>query len=416
MINKKRLWAFFVGLLILVPYIETASLKKYDIIINENSHLPVICIVLMMMSLFVTCLTRKLTPITYYIKQQRLTLLTVFLVVQFVFSTIYYGEINVLPFWLIIPIYVALTVLRFIDTKQLPIKSIARSVTFIYVLYLLVCISWNVLFLGFKISSGTYSYRLYSTGGGTLTLAYMAAIFAFFVYLKKEYFSNIERNLLLLLYTVIALVTASRLSFWMIICLISLIFLEDKQSVQKVVILFSVAVALVVADPIKIIYSYAPRLMNLNVSESERFVTWSNAVSIFNDGNIIQILFGRGFGHFFPYQHWLKTYDLANRYSKTFNLFSYSGKLLLVQPHNITIYFLLEGGIFGTVLFALYWIKIFMVSFKMKSFREVLFLIAVIVVNQYDSLLIVQPGAAFIVWLLVFISSENQKCSGEINE
>lgn len=88
----------------------------------------------------------------------------------------------------------------------------------------------------------------------------------------------------------------------------------------------------------------------------------------------------------------------------------------MVQPHNITIYFLLEGGIFGTVLFALYWIKIFIVSFKMKNFREVLFLIAVIVVNQYDSLLIVQPGAAFIVWLLVFISSENQKCSGEINE
>lgn len=52
----------------------------------------------------------------------------------------------------------------------------------------------------------------------------------------------------------------------------------------------------------------------------------------------------------------------------------------------------------------------------MKNLREMLFLIAVVVVNQYDSLLIVQPGAAFIVWLLVFISSENQKCSGEINE
>ena len=416
MINKNKIWIFFVGALILVPYVETASFKRYDIIINENSHLPAICIVLMVMSLLVTCLTRKLTPIVFYIKQQRLTLLIVFLEVQFVFSTIYYGEINILPFWFIIPIYVALTVLRFIDTKQLPIKSIARSVTFIYALYLLVCISWNVLFLGFKISSGTYSYRLYSTGGGTLTLAYMAVIFAFFVYLKKEWFSNTERNLLLLLYTVIALVTASRLSFWMIICLASLILLKDKRSVQKVVILLSVAVALIVADPIKIIYSYAPRLMNLNVSESERFVTWGNAVSIFNDGNIIQMLFGRGFGHFFPYQHWLKNYDLANRYSKTFNLFSYNGKLLLVQPHNITIYFLLEGGLVGTLLLVLYWIRIFIKSSKMKNLREMLFLIAVVVVTQYDSLLIVQPGAAFIVWLLVFISSENQKCSGEINE
>ena len=82
----------------------------------------------------------------------------------------------------------------------------------------------------------------------------------------------------------------------MIICLASLILLKDKRSVQKVIILLSVAVALIVADPIKIIYSYAPRLMNLNVSESERFVTWGNAVSIFNDGNIIQMLFGRGFG------------------------------------------------------------------------------------------------------------------------
>lgn len=416
MINKKELWTFFVGVLVLVPYVETASFKRYDIIINENSHLPAICVVLMIMSLLVTCLTRKLPPITYYAKQQRLALLIVFLGLQFVFCTIYYGEINVLTFWFIIPIYAALTVLRFIDTKQLSIKSTARSATFIYALYLLVCISWNILFLGFKISSGTYSYRLYSTGGGTLTLAYMAVIFSFFVYLKKEWFSNQERNLLLFLYTIIALVTASRLSFWMIICLVALVFLGDKRSVQKILILFSVALVLIVADPIRIIYSYAPRLMNLNLSESERFVTWGNAISIFNDGNLIQMLFGRGFGHFFPYQHWLKTYDLANRYSKTFNLFSYNGKLLLVQPHNITVYFLLEGGLVGTVLFALYWMRTFMKSFNMKNLREVLFLVAVIVVNQYDSMFIVQPGAAFIVWLLVFISSKNQKCNGEINE
>lgn len=68
------------------------------------------------------------------------------------------------------------------------------------------------------------------------------------------------------------------------------------------------------------------------------------------------------------------------------------------------------------MLLVLYWIRFFIKSSKMKNLREMLFLIAVVVVNQYDSLLIVQPGAAFIVWLLVFISSENQKCSGEINE
>ena len=65
MINKKRLWTFFVGLLILVPYAETASFKKYDIIINENSHLPAICIVLMTMSLFVTCLTTTVNAIDF---------------------------------------------------------------------------------------------------------------------------------------------------------------------------------------------------------------------------------------------------------------------------------------------------------------------------------------------------------------
>lgn len=412
-IRTESLSVLLIGVVAFLPYIETNMLNAlFTVVVNENSYIPAICIVMLFMAMCFTIATKKIRPIIRYIDVKELLILGTYMLLSTLFVCVARGELDTTIIWVAVPVFYALVFYRFIVAKNVSWKAVVRSIVFCYGTYLIFCIVYNVVVIGFSFANGSINYRLYSTGGGQLSLAYTSTIFAYFLFMYRTFFSRKEQIILYSLYTMIALFTASRIAFWLIVALLPVYLLSNKSIIGKLSIPIFL-VLLLLLNPIEWIAKLAPRL--LNIGESGRFETWSNAIDVFSQGDIIQILFGRGIGNFFPYQYWMQHHSISDFYSANYNYFYYENKALLVQPHNVTIYVLLEGGMVGLFVAALYWVRCGYTAFKAHDFELIMFLFAVLALNQYDSLLIVQPGTAGLWWILVFIAMSKLK-QGKIKQ
>ena len=140
-------------------------------------------------------------------------------------------------------------------------------------------------------------------------------------------------------------------------------------------------------------------------SDGGRISSVINNLKVFSKFSVVEMLFGKGLGEFFPYQLWMTNREAFSGY----NTFYYEGQRLLVQPHNTLVYVLMESGLIGLTVFGV----LFYRMMKPKStgtgvqrrIEFALFLIAVLMVFFFESTAFVAPGSASLWWFVVLLFS-----------
>lgn len=153
-----------------------------------------------------------------------------------------------------------------------------------------------------------------------------------------------------------------------------------------------------------------PRL--LLFSNESRLATVVDNLGVFTTQPFLEQLLGSGIGMFYPYQLWLSNSSLACFHN--YNHFFYNGVSLLVQPHNIFVYVLMESGVLGLALFTFTIIKA--ISGKKTTKGKTTLVYKMFVITSFFLLFVeatffVEPGSASLWWfILMLVGSCEEKC------
>ena len=187
------------------------------------------------------------------------------------------------------------------------------------------------------------SYRFNPPGGGAVIFGYTCTVF---LALTIYYIHQIKHPYIIGIIFIVAIIgTMSRGAIWPAALVVIIYFLTSgKESKSKLVIsiiVLTVGFILSIFVPIVLI-QIAPRL--LETSDYTRQLTMASVFKTINWYSIKQKIFGLGLGKVYQYQQWL-TDNKFNTDKFYNNFFVFHGNAILVQPHNVYFYFLLETGV-----------------------------------------------------------------------
>lgn len=147
-----------------------------------------------------------------------------------------------------------------------------------------------------------------------------------------------------------------------------------------------------------ILIQIAPRL--LETSDYSRQLTMRSVFKTLNWYSAKQRLFGLGLGNVYQYQQWL-TDNKFNTDKFYNNFFVFHGNAILVHPHNVYFYFLLETGIVSVILFILPFVKYIYYSIKSKNLWMFILIAIILFINFFDSIMIVESGVAAMLYVII---------------
>ena len=301
--------------------------------------------------------------------------------------------------WIVMPILLSISVTNYFEYKGFLLHEAMRTMLILFTIYCCFTICYNICVKGLFIVPHV---RLTSPGGGAVIFGYTIAIY-FSLFLSGKPTLNKYNFIIFIVLFFTALSTQSRGAVWPIVAMSAFyIVVLSKNLYNKLLILGCLSGIIVFSLLISTHHSiYSKRIFNTH--ESARLNSSLGLLSLYNKYPIHQKILGVGLGKFFPYQKWIN--DTLDKKRPTWdNHFYYDGVRILVQPHNTFLYLLMETGIIGVILFVLCLSKRFFYLCNTKKYILLMFFGTVVFVNLFDSVMIVQPGTASIIWLLIFIN------------
>ena len=300
--------------------------------------------------------------------------------------------------WMISSIVFSLLFIAFFITRKLDIDVLLidciENFSALCVLLLVRAIFMDHLFIDF-------SSRFNPPGGGSVIFGYTCTVFlalTFYYYEKIRY-----PHAIITIFIISILGTMSRGAIWpaaLIVLFFIMTFKKDSKNkmVVSIIILFFSFVAAIFL-PI-VLLQVAPRL--LEASDYARQLTMKSVFETFQWYTPSNRIWGLGLGKVYQYQQWL-TDNKFNTDVYYNNFFVFHGRPILVHPHNVYFYYLLETGIVSVILFVLPFFKYFLNAIRTKNFWHFILIFVVLFINFFDSVMIVEPGVASILYVTLFL-------------
>ncbi|MDY2637343.1 MAG: hypothetical protein SOV56_05335 [Phascolarctobacterium sp.] len=399
----------YVIIITLMPYLETGPFAfAYT---NSSKTFQIRSILLFQILLLVYLIFRLLKSKVFIIKNNILFFWTVYSFCNGVMSVALgadIGAVVVTSFSFILPLLNATIIAYFIDRDDLDI--VVKYTINIYAIFIVYCIIFNTLNYGMSINFLTNHYRLTAPAGGPVILGYTISFFTLFMIVNRFVFSKLNLYLNMAVFTLGIIYTMDRGAYIILFLCISYVFATSFNNNSINVLVFSIVMSafLLFSDSIMDIVDmlFMNRVMENDFSDSMRYVTSMSCIyDMLNEP--IYSVFGHGLGNFFPFQQWTAFNKGASEIvyeDFTFNLFLYKGSLLLVQPHNTFIYFLMETGVIGVLFFLQYVISNYQNIGRKRKLSVAFTITAFLILSVLESTIIVQPGISCIWWFILIIT------------
>lgn len=401
---------YALAFLFVLPYAETGIIADtFRYTTNDTNWRAILSIELI---LFVLCLPLSFVKVRRdKTKIQEIKgIIIPFILVMF-FILLYSFLINGVTFssfnlFLMIttPLLNAYFINKFIAYKAIRLDYIIRKSVFLFVLFVIFAIVFNIIKYGFSISLTDSSTRLTASAGGPVIFGYTISVVFAFVISHKEIFRQIEILASLFILFIGILLTQDRGAIVVLaLCVLFLFKNYTKKGVLWVALLIIPLFLFFMMDNIKE-STFFSRFEGFDASSDDRLFTLLSAVSVYFE-EIQYIIFGHGFDGFFPYQDWLLNTSHEEVYNNIdFNIIQYKGRFMLVQPHNTFVYFLMESGLVGLFSFCWMFHGFYKKTSANNRYSLLLVLAAVICISLLESTLILEPGISCTLWLIVFYS------------
>ncbi|MGI6696605.1 MAG: O-antigen ligase family protein [Christensenellales bacterium] len=301
---------------------------------------------------------------------------------------------------LILPLIFAFVYTNTIRSMGVCQKTLFRYVLFNFVIYSTVILLYNILVRKVLIDR---TIRLHGPGGGAVIYGYTVFLMIVFALNIRKFISKRSFFLSLLIMLIVVYATASRAAIVLSAFVIFLYILMRLPKRTIAILLLLTATALMLINPIDIFQKIIPRFFSLSAKDSTnaRINTVLVSLRALFGSSWPVVLFGMGYSTVFPYLRWLNDFRIDSTIT---NQFHYGDEYMLVQPHNTLIYLSHETGLVGAILFIL-----FFVCMQMKLCKErrpmiiSVFLWGFLVVNLFDSIVIIHPLASAVMWTLLFL-------------
>lgn len=299
--------------------------------------------------------------------------------------------------------YFANALVGIVIKLELDIRLLAGRIIRVFLALVLLIMAYN--FIVYEVPFG--NIRLQWPGVGAVIAGCTAAMgigYLLFYESREDgrSFSAIGIILLLLL----ALCSQSRAGVYASFALAIYRFFPRHNAAYVVLCFLGLVTVVLAFDPVGIISQ-----TRMGIFESARFDTWKSALQIFFEGNLFTQLFGYGFGAVFPYIEWSSAYAsgeiVRGLTDGAWNQFVFHSHVMLVQPHNVLVYFLLEIGIVGSLFFLGYFCYLFFSvrnnASRISIHRFGLLLVTALLLNCFDSVFIINVASSFW-WVLILLA------------
>ena len=397
-----------------LPYIEIGPIRRLFEYSDGSSNFPASLLVIILVGMIyyialptktMSCL--KNTAIIGIILNYYLILRMMFAIPNSEYS------VKVLLFqilWFVLPFWYALIIVNYIIQRQLAIGQVVKRGVALYIIYLVYCIFVNIRQYGFVFSiAGVNTDRLISTGGGPVILGYTIVMILALIITVQPYQSKSTEIIVVVLLTGATLFTGTRGGMWPALILLGISVLTNKRKRLNYFVLIAVMFIAMFINPIEYLEMLFPRIAN--VAESGRITSIGKGLTLFSEMKPLEWLFGTGFGNLFPYQRY------CNFHIDGDNTFFIMGMSMLVQPHNTYIYWLLEAGIVGLILYVALlkgvWVDSSNVSTKNVR-QSRMTCVMFIALGMIEATVLIQPGSAGLWWIVLFISVLSTNCEDSI--
>lgn len=392
----------FIGIIILLPYIERGFIANKLAIYFENGYIKAIVVIMSLLSLLFLILgfTKKHKTILS-LKVARAEMIIAFYLVlhtlfQIPYEVIYFSTM----LWIVIPIIYSISLTNYMFKSKCDFPELLRSIMFWFSVYSVFVVLYNIFVFGLYRNS---SVRMTASAGGPVIFGYTIAFFYSLLIANKRLVSKKEMVIYSIIFFVCGISTGSRGALWPMLAVVAYEWLQSKITIWKIIVVLFCFFIIVIIDPIGQLSKLFPHLFT--TVNTYREFTITNSILIFKDMSFINKVFGYGIGNVFPYQKWILgvSENVIQNYENVANIFGYS---MLVQPHNTYIYMILESGLSFIGLLIYYVIaftKGIIVQLNKNRFRSILPCFIFLFVNFFDSVLCVAPGVAASFWTLLLI-------------
>ena len=410
-IDRNTIEEFLVALLFVIPYAETGKLSFAFSDSAKTFYWR--SILVFEMGLCVVLMIQHMRPQIRGKTNKSVFLYAVYLMINGVLSIMLGasgGAMLVTMLSTIVPLVNATFIISHIERRSLDINKIVKWAVNLYTLFVVYCVALNIVRYGLTLSYINNKFRLSASAGGPVILGYTISLVAVFMFANKDIFST--KNLVInsVIFTLAITYTMDRGAY--VILLLGVLYLaltEKNKVITGLFVLGFIFGVIYLSDEIlgKVLeLLFGNRVMSTDLTESMRYKTAITCLSEFIKEPIFYLT-GHGTGNFFPFQQWTASNAgvSASAYARfDVNLFSYNGSSLLVQPHNTFIYFLMETGFIGIVLF-LRTVLIGLRDQEKKISPNVLIVVlSFLLLGMLESTIIVQPGIACMWWLMIFFT------------
>lgn len=309
---------------------------------------------------------------------------------------------------IMIPVFFFALVKKIIRKFNLSIINIFKCGMCIITCYSLISIFYSVYrYDTFRL--GLETTRLITTGGGPVIFGYTIPMLTMVIILFHHEFKILHFVFMIFFFLCVSIATGSRASIWPyygVICTLLFLVKGKAKKLVFILILFCLLCALLIQmDILSLINPSTSRLFSLD--SGGRVGTWISSIDIFGQSSFREKMLGFGAGKVFPLVEW-ESVPVEIRYSVyegSYNLVWFMGKRILVQPHNTFVYLLLEYGLLGTSVLLVYivsYLKKIKNDSSKSSLFKYLFLGLFILLNCFDSILIVVPAIAQLWYFCMF--------------
>lgn len=400
LVNKYDIKEIVLALIFIFPYIQVTAVKKIFEYHNETVFIPANLVIemIILILLIISAMIKKHT----IINNQRIGDIKRFALI-FILYCLITGIIRVLLggswallfsqlSYLAIPLILAIICFEIILNNNLCLLNIIRIGLVFFWLYAIICFVYNLKIFSFDIGQ-----RLYSPGGGAVIFGYTIAVMMLVMLMTRNKHTFMWQIVFMCTMLICTLLTGSRGAVWPALLIFCIYVFILKNKIAKTILVFATLAFIILINPIEIIQELLPRLFI--TQDTAREDTWVVAINAFFHQGALDCILGKGMGQFFPYQAWCLA-DTSSSMFHNYNHFFYQGEYILVQPHNTYVYLLLETGICGIAIFAIFALR----SIKNKNRINTFLILFILLENCFDSVFIVEPGSAFLWWTIYFIA------------
>lgn len=210
----------------------------------------------------------------------------------------------------------------------------------------------------------------------------------------------------ILLLLLLSVCSQSRAGVYVSFALVLYRFFPRRNAAFSLLCILGTAIVVLLFDPVGYISQ-----TRMGMLDSTRFETWRSAVAALLEGGLLSQLLGYGFGAVFPYVEWSSAYangEIARGITDgAWNQFAFHSHVMLVQPHNTFVYFLLEIGIVGALLFLGYFVFLFGSICQSKAVVRIrrfgILLTSALLLNCFDSIFVISAASSFW-WILILLA------------